>query len=436
MVELVFPPIARGRGPGYWLRPGNLWASRRKLRADYSTEWREAFTQSEPPPDHRSTSFEALLGRPIGNGFRFVILGDTGEGDRSQYGLLPLLRAVEPDFMIINGDVAYPAGRDDDFEEGFFGPYRSLDIPIWAVPGNHEYYSRHRGREFFEIFCTRKHAARWADHGLRLVPQPGTYWELRAPNREVPLVVLAVDSGMTANLDGHGRTAAPDFRQHQWLDWRLGLADARGDGAIVLFHIPALVRERHSDGTHLTALHRILAAHPCVRMVVCAHEHNHQEYRPDIFGKYVGEEHGAGAVAPAPPHYIVSGNGGAFVGHTDFKAGRYPTARRFPSPEQWREHANLGRRIVEHAGLSKTLLARMVGVFEKAALTDADAARMLSFLMVAAEPNQIRASPVLMDDLQHLFSHLPEGTRVHVQEPNPPADTQAVAACIQPAIVL
>ena len=70
-----------------------------------------------------------------------AILGDTGEGDTSQYALLPLLHAANPDLIIINGDVAYPAGELDDFVEGFFRPYTGFGIPIWATAGNHEYYS-------------------------------------------------------------------------------------------------------------------------------------------------------------------------------------------------------------------------------------------------------------------------------------------------------
>src|ERR1700722_14529820 len=144
-VRVEYPTIAGNRGPGFWLKPANLIAARRAGRVDRSGEWRARNERSIPagPPDQepRTRSYQELLPRgfdPSSETMRIVILGDSGEGDRSQYGLVPLIRALNPHFMIINGDVAYPAGREIDYVEGFFEPYNDLGIPIWAVPGNHE----------------------------------------------------------------------------------------------------------------------------------------------------------------------------------------------------------------------------------------------------------------------------------------------------------
>jgi hypothetical protein len=161
----VYPSFGVGRGPGFWLDPRNLLASRRIGRRDESVLWRRRQEWETPAPGDRSTDLRALLypGRPPEEqalrSFSFIILGDTGEGDKSQYATLPLIRALDPDFLIINGDLAYPAGRVEDFIQGFFEPYQGLQRPIWAVPGNHEYYSPNSGREFHEIFCTRKYEA-------------------------------------------------------------------------------------------------------------------------------------------------------------------------------------------------------------------------------------------------------------------------------------
>jgi hypothetical protein len=435
MIRPIYPPFAKGRGLGYWLRWTNIWASRRKFRSDNSNVWRYAFHGSNLPTEDRSRPFAELVDRPIGNGFRFVIIGDTGEGDRSQYGLVPLLRAVNPDFMIINGDVAYPAGRNGDFISGFFEPYRGFGIPIWAVPGNHEYYSPHHGREFFEIFCTSARATDWDSYGLRLVPQPGMYWELRDPDRKTDLVVIGIDSGKKAILDKKGRKHE-DGRQHCWLEWRLQLADDAGDKVIVLFHIPGLVREKHNEKTRLSVLHRVIARHPSVRLVVCAHEHNHQDYDGSVFGRYLVEKHGA--VEPSnPPPYIVSGHGGAYLGGTDFKPGPYTSRTRFPTPEDWRNFAWVARRVLDRHGMSKYLLSRIVGMFEKATLSDADAAKLLSFLLVEVRPRQATVvHPVFMRDLQLLFPHLPDGTTVNVVASDPNLDPEAVKNCFQQSITL
>ncbi len=161
MVDIRYPVR---RSVGYWLRPKNLIASRNSfMRVDYSNEWKYQF--GDPNPPNRSVPLSHLL-KPETNhkeGFRFIILGDTGEGDRSQYGLLPLIRKFNPDFLVINGDIAYPAGRigmnpgEDDFIAGFFKPYSNFNCSIWATPGNHEYYSPNNGRDFYDVFCTRKH---------------------------------------------------------------------------------------------------------------------------------------------------------------------------------------------------------------------------------------------------------------------------------------
>src|SRR5829696_4898866 len=156
--EFIFPKLSGLRGPGFWLNPINWVASRKKFRRDHTVEWRQRYEHDSPAAPDRVTDFTELTGQQhLSEGFSFIILGDTGEGDKSQYALLPLIRALKPDFMVINGDLAYPAGSEDDFLEGFFQPYQNLGIPIWAVPGNHEYYSPQNGREFFDLFCTAKH---------------------------------------------------------------------------------------------------------------------------------------------------------------------------------------------------------------------------------------------------------------------------------------
>jgi len=444
--EIVYPEFSKDRGVAYWSSPRNLWASRRKIfRRDHSNLWRYSFDQTRPAVDpSRSVSFSRLLGRSAEDGFRFLILADSGEGDRSQYGLLPLIHFLAPDFLILNGDLAYPAGRIEDFEEGFFKPYRNLKIPVWAVPGNHEYYSRNQGREFYEIFCTRQWSGLWAEYGLTLQPQPGTYWELKEPlngpsGRTPSVVILGVDTGKAADLDGRG-DQPEDVAQHEWLRWRLRVAELEKRQAIMIFHIPALVREQHIAKTHLSILHQIIGASPCVRLVICGHEHNFQAYAPDTFGKYLNEVHTALPAEGRSPHYLVSGGGGAFLGATDFKTGNYPMAGVFPDREAWRNYANLMRKVVTKSGLAKTWIGHLAGVFNEALMTDADVAQLLSFLLVTLRRNAdgwaVEVTPVFMNDVELLFAHLPNGTRVRIDDPHAPVDPKAVQHCLQPTLTL
>lgn len=455
---LSWPGESSNRGAGYWLRPHNLIASRRKLRADHSNEWRYEFLRSpsltpppgcDPDPGARSRSFTWLIGPEAGNGFRCVILGDTGEGDHSQYALLPLIRALRPHFLVINGDVAYPAGTDEDFQAGFFQPYSNLGIPIWAVPGNHDYYSASRGREFHEIFCTELRRRQWEEAGLKLKPQPGTYWELSEPGPKPRLVILGVDSGTTGDLEGKrgagflklGRRQPRDSRQCDWLEARLRRAQRAEASVVVLYHIPALVRESHQGDVHLDSVHRLVAQFSCVRLVITAHEHNYQRYDSPAFGRYLERQY---AAPPASaPTYLVSGGGGGCVSASDFEAARktgYGTASRYPTAEDWKQWAPPGLRIVAKVHLDKSFLNKVViglvslkpGIAEE---SDADRPERLSLLLLERDAaGQTSVQPFFVDDLARLY---PDGTQVRVQDGLPPLTEQALAGCRRdPAILL
>ncbi|NGN91301.1 hypothetical protein G5C66_00925 [Nocardioides sp. KC13] len=98
---------------------------------------------------------------------RFLVIGDTGEQDPSQYVVAPALAraaAARPDreqagFVLVLSDVIYPSGNVNDYVDGFYKPYRSNrvpglkapadvrtefalpeDVPVYAMPGNHDWY--------------------------------------------------------------------------------------------------------------------------------------------------------------------------------------------------------------------------------------------------------------------------------------------------------
>lgn len=436
MVNFDWPPFGNHRGPWFWLNLANIWHSRRKLfRPDHSNQWRYAHESANPPPLARSGSFDGLItGLP--RRFRIAILGDTGEGDASQYALLPLLHGANPDFLIVNGDVAYPAGELDDFHEGFFRPYHGFDKPIWATAGNHEYYSGDNGRTFYQVFCTRACGDWWSRYGLRLVPQPGMYWELRDTARQTPLVIIGLDSGKAGNLDGHNSffsklfagAKQPDTEQHQWLDWRLRVADEDESKVVVLFHIPALVKAQDA-GVHLFELHRALARHKSVRAVFCGHIHNHQRYAAATFRQYLIDTY---QVPPNPgfgaPEYVVSGNGGATIESTDFH-GHYQPLDVYPSLAQWHDYAGLIQRALDRT-LPGWPITRLAGQLTNSTEPENDdPPRLQSFLLLDVDGQRIDVSQVYLDDLQRLFTRQPNGTHIRIDDPNPPLDPGALAAC-------
>lgn len=80
----------------------------------------------------------------------FLVVGDTGEGDASQLAVVPplLAKGQGTHFMVICSDVIYPAGDIDQYEDKFYRPYKDYLGPIYALPGNHDWYDGLNGFMF------------------------------------------------------------------------------------------------------------------------------------------------------------------------------------------------------------------------------------------------------------------------------------------------
>ena len=81
----------------------------------------------------------------VGNGdFSFLVIGDPGEGDASQYSLasryLKLGQSDDVKFLVISSDVIYPAGAIEDYEAKFYLPFQGFAKPVYAIPGNHDWF--------------------------------------------------------------------------------------------------------------------------------------------------------------------------------------------------------------------------------------------------------------------------------------------------------
>ncbi|HEY8481867.1 MAG TPA: metallophosphoesterase [Spirillospora sp.] len=213
-----------------WRRPSVLWRSRNDVLARIFGDPSNAIRRRcVAALRERGTPAAFTLHRSAPE-FSFVVLGDTGEGDRSQYAVVPpLLNAAgDTDFMIIASDVIYPAGRADQYPEKFFRPYRDYPAPIYAVPGNHDWYDGLRG--FLYVFCdldadcapppwrgplsfvprllwrrpgevdvaalTEARRLYRGAPGQQAV-QPGPYWAIDTPT----LRIIGIDTGIGGGLD-------------------------------------------------------------------------------------------------------------------------------------------------------------------------------------------------------------------------------------------
>src|SRR4051794_11162010 len=68
---------------------------------------------------------------------------------QSQYSLvdryLELGRREDVKFLIIASDVIYPAGAMVNYENNFYLPFKGFTKPIYAIPGNHDWFDALEG---------------------------------------------------------------------------------------------------------------------------------------------------------------------------------------------------------------------------------------------------------------------------------------------------
>ena len=131
--------VPAGSRPFSWIDPRPLWQSRN----DRLARW-----LGDPTNDRRRAWMAGRDGDPLvaeysdRDAISFLVMGDTGEGDASQYAVVPplLSQAAGTAFLFICSDVIYPAGEIAEYRDKFFRPYRDYPAPIYAVPGNHDWY--------------------------------------------------------------------------------------------------------------------------------------------------------------------------------------------------------------------------------------------------------------------------------------------------------
>jgi hypothetical protein len=145
-----FKAFVPPKRPLSWLQPKMLWDARNDVVAkrvgdpvnDLRRAWMRAVQEkAEGEGDPR------LIDRRGAEDVSFMVIGDPGEGDASQWATIPPLEATwkGTDFAVIMSDVIYPAGNANEYEEKFYRPYREYPSPIYAIPGNHDWYDELRG---------------------------------------------------------------------------------------------------------------------------------------------------------------------------------------------------------------------------------------------------------------------------------------------------
>jgi hypothetical protein len=256
----------------------------------------------------------------IENGdFSFLVIGDPGEGDASQLSLveryLDLGRRDEMKFLIISSDVIYPAGAMVDYERNFFMPYKGWKKPIYAIPGNHDWFDALEGfnanflepkaaraalqaRVTSDLHLTSTNAHRIKtlvkraedlrhNYGIDAARQHGPYFEIQTAD----FALIAIDTGIQRTLDRH---------QLQWLDEAL----ARSKGK---FSMAILGHPKFAGGVDTTfgdpdfsALYEKLET-AGVRILMAGDTHAFEHYLPEATS------------TDLPAHHFVNGGGGSYL---------------------------------------------------------------------------------------------------------------------------
>ncbi len=262
------------------------------------------------------TSFAVDPG--VGSGdFSFVVIGDTGEGDASQHVLRDQLLTVanSPDvrFVVISSDVVYPSGAMRDYEAKFWLPFKGVTRPVYAIPGNHDWYD---ALEAFNVTFLQADAARASirarvESDLRLTSTTDGRIERliedaallrreyrvptgfqRAPFFEVQtadFALLAIDTGVMRKIDAE---------QERWLDGALARAAGKTIMAVVGHPFFAGGHDVTLGDDEFARLKRTLLDRG-VTIVMAGDTHDLE---------YYAERRGAGSV-----HHFVNGGGGAYL---------------------------------------------------------------------------------------------------------------------------
>ncbi|MGW7407691.1 metallophosphoesterase family protein [Streptomyces sp. NPDC054833] len=303
-----------------WLSPKTLWAARNGVVASWFGD-PTGRTRSRWAAQHTAAGAAAdkVVRRNDPDRFSFMVIGDTGEGDDSQYAVVPgfLKASQDTSFAVIASDVIYPVGATDDYGTKFFRPYRDYPAPIYAIPGNHDWYEDLGA--FMRVFCddapplapepaprplTRAwwrallwHSPRPTDEQrltearkLRSAPaqqavQPGPYWAIDAG----PVRIIGIDTGLLGTIDAEQGAWLREVSQGSRPKILVTGSPLYVDGE----HHPCAIEGGGTvDDIVRNPAHHYVAA-------IGGDIHNYQRYPVDVDGRTI--------------QYVVSGGGGAFM---------------------------------------------------------------------------------------------------------------------------
>ena len=294
-----------------------VWDSWAAARTDI---WREAMSEASGEkmgPDAYRLQPQDV--RDTGD-FSFLVIGDPGEGDASQLILKDQILAASAQpgvkFLVISSDVIYPTGAMKDYEKKFYLPMKGVTKPVYAIPGNHDWYDALEGfaanfyrpdiarramqarvnRDLHISTTTEKHIddlidqAGWLrkEYGVPTGHQQAPFFQVSAGN----FVLLCVDTGVLRQVDS---------TQMAWI--RAVLEASKGKFVMALLGHPfyAAGEYQGSMNPQFEEMHALFRKYK-VPMVMAGDTHDMEYY---IEPGKEGDNH--------TMHHFVNGGGGAYL---------------------------------------------------------------------------------------------------------------------------
>ena len=173
---------------------------------------------------------------------RFVVLGDTGEGNEDQFAVAQAIVEICAqkgcDFAVLTGDNFYDSGvsgvDDPQWQSKFEEPYMDFTFPVYAVLGNHDYGGNGIGVDFdfnkdeYQVQYTQK---------SELWRMPDSYYSFKQGHAE--FWGLDTNEVMTDPLNGDSDP------QKQWLKDQL--AKSTATWKIAFGHHPYISNGDHGN---------------------------------------------------------------------------------------------------------------------------------------------------------------------------------------------
>jgi 3',5'-cyclic AMP phosphodiesterase CpdA len=229
--------------------------------------------------------------------------------------LLSVANGADVRFVVVSSDVVYPTGAIKDYEAKFWLPFKGVTTPVYAIPGNHDWYDALEGFAvtFLEPDAARASIRARAEADLRVTSTTeGRIEDLiheaerlrqayavptgfqRAPFFEIQterFALVAVDTGILRAID---------VEQAAWLDAALDRAAGKFTMAILGHPFFAGGHDVTVGDQEFAGLKKLLLRHG-VAIVMAGDTHDLEYYAEPS------------AAASTVVHHFVNGGGGAYL---------------------------------------------------------------------------------------------------------------------------